>query len=57
METTPQQNKKSDVEVFGGTVGIILVVILFVAGGIYFLYMQKQKIEMNKQLLQEQTNS
>jgi hypothetical protein len=57
MEQTPQQKKKSEIEEFGGLFGITLVITLFIAGGIYFIYMQQQQMQHDKQLLEEQTNS
>jgi uncharacterized protein HemX len=57
MEPTPQQKNKKEVEEFSGMFGITLVIVLIVAGGIYFLYTQQQKMEQERQFLQEQTNS
>lgn len=49
------ENKKNEVEEVGGTFGIILIVALLALGGIYFLFMQQQKIE--QQQLQVETQS
>ncbi len=56
MEPAPQK-KKSEVEEVGGIFGITVVVVLLALGGIYFLIMQHQKIEVQKQQTQAQANS
>lgn len=57
METPPQQKNKNEVEEFGGIFGITLVIVLLIAGGVYFLYSQYQKIQADQQQAQQQTNS
>lgn len=54
MEKAP---KKSEVEEVGGLFGIIVVVALLAAGGVYFLIMQHQKIEQDRQQINSQVNS
>lgn len=56
MEPTPQQKNKNEVEQWGGIFGITVVVMLIVAGGIYFLYSQYQKIQQEKLDAQTETN-
>jgi len=53
----PKKAGKNEVEEVGGTFGIILIVALLALGGIYFLLTQQQKIDGDRQQLQEQAQS
>jgi hypothetical protein len=58
MENAPQpQKKKNEVEVWGGIFGITLIVTLLVAGCVYFAYTQYEKIQADKQQLEQPANS
>lgn len=57
MEPSQEPKKKSEVEQVGGILGILLVVILLAAGGIYFLVMQHARNAANEQELQQPANS
>lgn len=58
MDNSPQPPKKrNEVEEWGGIFGITVIVVLLLAGSVYFAYMQYQKFQHNQQELQSPSNS
>lgn len=57
MEPSPQQKNKNEVEEVGNIFGIVVIVVLLAAGGIYFIYTQYQKIQHDREQAQSETQS
>ena len=57
MDSPPQKMQKKSEEGFGPLVGIIIIVAVLAAGGIYFLVMQEIGRQATPPAGQEQANS